>query len=463
LDFVDIPLDTDIPLFVDPYALSIDDDPWFVECNNLVIDYFELLVNSIRNGNDSLSLKLLSNLHEPNDTRLGFSLKRPSGRGVGRLQAKDLQNRLRKSKAVSTGKLRDLGDCELMIPGISSDKISDITVNIIRGKLVEYTLSQCVSMGIPTTLIPSGIYWDSDRRGWVNRYAHLPVYREERILLVPKAAVRFRLEVDHQEYYRRFVLEYLQSEHLRADSSLVTVLKHGKRKVYKKDLKEAYPLGKEFLVEFSEKHPDVLERYKKSLSKAPCPMLDEEIESYQAEPRDIRLSGLITELVQISPGNKAASKYHNFILGALETIFYPNLRKPVKEEALHEGRKRVDIVFNNGGDHGFFADLVIRHKIKCPYIFFECKNYSNDPANPEFDQLTGRFSNKRGEFGVLVCRTIVDQAKTLQRAKDVLHDDRGYVLVLDDSDLEHLLNMRAKQDFRGIANHMDNLFRRLVM
>lgn len=135
----------------------------------------------------------------------------------------------------------------------------------------------------------------------------------------------------------------------------------------------------------------------------------------------------------------------------------------MKEERLHQGWKRVDIDFNNGGDRGFFSDLITRHRIKCPYVFFECKNYSSDPANPEFDQLTGRFSKDRGQFGILVCRRIVDKAKILSLCRDALHDGRGYVLAIDDADVESLLNLRASRDLRGIADYMEDLYKKLVM
>ena len=74
LDFVDIPLETDISLFVDPYALSIENDEWFAECNNLVVDYFQLVVDSIKGNDLATAKRLLFNLHEPNDTHLGLHI-----------------------------------------------------------------------------------------------------------------------------------------------------------------------------------------------------------------------------------------------------------------------------------------------------------------------------------------------------------------------------------------------------
>lgn len=105
LDFVDIPFNTDLPLFVDPYAISVEEDPWFGECNDLIVDYFQLVVDSIRNSDIEVAKKLLSNLHEPNDTHLGYSHGRPDGRGIGSRQADALFQRLRTSEAVRTGRL----------------------------------------------------------------------------------------------------------------------------------------------------------------------------------------------------------------------------------------------------------------------------------------------------------------------------------------------------------------------
>ena len=50
LDFVDVLVDTDIPLFIDPFAFKIGPDDWSVECNDLVVGFFEELINAMRSG-----------------------------------------------------------------------------------------------------------------------------------------------------------------------------------------------------------------------------------------------------------------------------------------------------------------------------------------------------------------------------------------------------------------------------
>lgn len=462
LDFGDIPLNTDIRLFVDPYALSIEPERWFAECNELVVSYFELLVESIRRNDRAAGAQLLSHLHEPNDTHFGFSRRRPAGRGIGRGQAAQLYRRLAQSRAARTGYLRDLSDCELVIRGIGPDKISDITTNIIRAKLVEYTGTQCCLLGIPTRRAASGVCWDPATRRWSSRYAMLPIYEGRPILLVPKGAARYRMAVDHVDYYRDFVLEFLKAEYLDAGRALVTVLKSGSRVVYKKDVRQRHPLSKDFLFRFSMQHPEVLEQYKGSLPTKVADIEDKDIEARQEEVRPVDVMPLVRELEGIPTGGAAAHTYHRFIKRALVGIFSPRVYKPTVEHEVHEGRKRIDIVFNNRAAEGFFADLNSVHHIQCPYILVECKNYASDPRNPELDQLTGRFGEERGRFGILVCRRVADKGVMLQRCRDVLRDGRGYPIVLDDSDIKALLRLRSEQNTTAIDDYLDDVFRQVL-
>ncbi|MDR3638882.1 MAG: hypothetical protein P4L84_34070 [Isosphaeraceae bacterium] len=271
LDFVDILVDTDIPLFVDPFAFKIGADDWSKECNDLVIGFFQELIDALRGGNQVKARELLANLHEPNETRLGVSRPKPSelpqGRGIGDKQAKSLYSAFAKSKAVRTGILTDLSDCELFIEGVSHDKISDITINIIRRKLVKFTQEQCRIWSIPMEMKPTGPCWDDDAKEWRGGFERLPVYRGSPILLVPKRAIRYRMAVDYSEYYDKHIIEHIRQEYERQEcvnsaASLTKVLR-GKRRVTKKSVKEKNPSSKAFVREFSEEHPDVLADYKR--------------------------------------------------------------------------------------------------------------------------------------------------------------------------------------------------------
>ena len=64
----------------------------------------------------------------------------------------------------------------------------------------------------------------------------------------------------------------------------------------------------------------------------------------------------------------------------------------------------------------------------CPYVYVECKNYTGEVANPEIDQLSGQFSNRRGRVGILTCRELEDNF--IKRCADTYEDERGLVIPL---------------------------------
>jgi hypothetical protein len=135
LDFVDVDLERDAPLFVDPFAISQRLDLLSQECHLTLQAFFQRVVDFIRAGNDADAQALLLRLREPNETRLGYSRRRPQGAGIGTMRAGQLFAALQGSTAVQTGFLRSLEECELMIEGIARDKLSDLTTNVIRGHL----------------------------------------------------------------------------------------------------------------------------------------------------------------------------------------------------------------------------------------------------------------------------------------------------------------------------------------
>lgn len=469
LDFVDVPINRgDISLFIDPYAISKRKDYWSIDCHNAIVEFFQGVIDQILQNNERQAKYMLSGLREPNQTKFGLSIgKHPRGRGVGGEQTKDIYDALVDSTAVKTGFIKDLEECELLIEGISRDKISDIATNIIRHKLIEYTQAQCELWNISVNSAPSGLIWDALNKKWVNYYTNLPVCNGRSTLLVPKAIARFDIEFSHQEYYQHFVLNFLQSEHLDANSSLVRTLKDGtKRPPFKKILKELHPLTKQYLYEFSKEHPEVLKRYRESKNYNLNEISVEDLLLFafqQSEEQIVDLDLLAQELDSIPTGDNDAKRYHNHIVGVLTAIFYPYLINPKKEQEIHEGRKRIDIAFQNAAYEGFFFELPNNKSVPSGYVFVECKNYSSDPANPELDQLSGRFSVNRGRFGFLVCRNFKDKDRFFKRYKDTAQDGRGFIVPLDDSDIKQLLVLRKNKDFRGINKFFDECYRKLVM
>lgn len=212
LDFIDVDVTRDTRLFVDPYAIEIRDDPFSERLNEHITSFFQSLIDAIKDNNVPRLHSLTAHLSEPEETFLGMSKGAPAGRGVGRGQANQIIAALRNSRAVQTGLLTDLAEAELFIEGISSDKLSDLTTNLIRGPLNDYTAAQCALLGMETKKVAMPAAWNPKTTRWEATCADIPIVSGKKVLLVPKSLVRIKLSLDGQEFYNSHILEFLQAE-----------------------------------------------------------------------------------------------------------------------------------------------------------------------------------------------------------------------------------------------------------
>jgi hypothetical protein len=162
----------------------------------------------------------------------------------------------------------------------------------------------------------------------------------------------------------------------------------------------------------------------------------------------------------VPPGQEHATAYEKAVEGLLTALFYPDLTNPRVQDKIHNGRKRIDVTYTNMATAGFF-EWLSKHYPSAS-IFVECKNYGKDVANPEIDQLSGRFSPSRGRVGFLICRQFENKSLFQQRCIDTANDDRGFIIPLDDSDLAALVEVRKAQPFYQLWHVLSDRFRALT-
>lgn len=443
LDFVDVDIREDVKIFVDPRAIRLIPTEWGEECVALIQEFFSAVLNAIKNGEDEVARSLLENLGEPNETHLGLSQGRSRGRALGPHSAKDVWEALSKSEAARTGLLQDLEDTILMVEGVSTDIVSDISTNLIRAPLIRYTQDICRFYGIPLNDdVDSGPMWDPSEKRWYSEFVQLPMTTEGKLLLVPKVCVRKRMAYDADEYYRHYILEHLRSVELSSNSELVELLKNKRRRVTIKSLKAKYGRGKGMIVRETLKKPDLLRKYRSDKLREIHPPLSHEqlAESEGTEPPN--WDSLLDAVQQIPTGKDDASAYEDAVEQLLTALCYPALSSPQKQHRIHDGRKRIDITYSNVATEGFFYWLSQHYPSS--HVFVECKNYGKEVGNPELDQLAGRFSPNRGKFGLLVCRAFQNKPLFVERCKDTAGDERGFIVALDDGDLSRLVEFRKE-------------------
>lgn len=461
LDFVDVPLDTDLPVFVEPTAIRALDTPWSSQCVALLQSFFKAVLDAVKRGDKAKAVALLSSLNERNDFHLGYSAGRSRGHAFGAGSAGSVWNSLLTSKAAKTGVLCDLEDTALLIEGVGADMISDAVCNIIRGPLIEYTQDMCRYYGIPMISgVASGPCWDVRNERWVANHVKLPMPKGEILVLVPKSIVRLAGAYDPGNYYRHYLLPELQKQHLASGSGLVEVLKSKRRRVTKKSLIEHYGAGKDAISNLTEHNPSVLDKYKRDRDREPTPPISNSHLATLENSTNPPLRDLLNKVLAVPAGRPDAVQYERAMEGLLTALFYPSLIYPVRQAGINERRKIIDIRYSNAAKEGFFAWLA-KHYV-APFVFIECKNYTEDIKNPELDQLAGRFSPSRGQFGILICRAVNGRKKIDAMCRDAAKDGRGYMIVLDDSDLEELVASGTAMHYDASSTLLNKRFEQLV-
>lgn len=164
----------------------------------------------------------------------------------------------------------------------------------------------------------------------------------------------------------------------------------------------------------------------------------------------------------LKTGRYTATIYEYLAACIVEFLFQGHLVNLSLQEATHKDRRKVDFVMTNSSTSGLFRNLVVKFRLRVPYVHFECKNYGGDPKNPEFDQLRGRLGGYKGEVGFLLCRQIHNPARVLSLQQDALEDNK-LILVLTDDDLEALLDYKLDNDYAEFFKHLDNKVKKVVL
>lgn len=178
---------------------------------------------------------------------------------------------------------------------------------------------------------------------------------------------------------------------------------------------------------------------------------------------EISLLQFKNKLSELKPGQDDSKAYQNLAADILELLFSPSLKYMNKEVSIDGGMGRIDIVFNNCSEDGYFSDLEIHHQMKCPFVFFECKNYSDEIGNDEFAQLLSRLDDKKTKVGFIICRQIKDRLAIQKKCSNHYQNKGLHIMALDDDDLLNLLGFREKGSAEAFNDYLKERFNKIVL
>lgn len=448
LDFINIDIEKDAQLFIDPYWISKQDCEFTIECDMLIKSFFTKLIRLLKQNKITQALQLCSHLNESNEICLGYSRKRgTNGSGIGSITASKFCNALKNCKALESDILVNIEDAKIFLDDLDVDRISDMVANIIGKPLLEYTIKQCKNYNIPLIKTQTKYYWSGETLSWEreNEVEQL-IFNEKRILLVPKKIVSDTNKYSWQNFLQHYILNAMIEVNLAENTSLVMSRKNGEKYVTKKSIRKKFEndgekLDKDFCEKFAIEHPEVFEQFKNEIIARYT-----EAELEETTTVSDRAKHFIQELKKIKPGRKEEAKYHDTIFDIIIFALGSKITNPAKEVKIHDGRKRIDIMCLNSSTSGILYDIPNIYKIPLNLMTIECKNYSNDLGNPEVDQLAGRFSPMRAKCGFLLFRSVTDYNTLIKRCQDTYRDDRGLIIPLSDEDIFNILDSITKNE-----------------
>ncbi len=170
----------------------------------------------------------------------------------------------------------------------------------------------------------------------------------------------------------------------------------------------------------------------------------------------------IKQLKNIPTGREAAHNFHLLASRIFFEIFRKQIGEPIIEKEINEGRGRIDFCCRNRNKEGIFKSLKEMRDIKCPDIIVECKNYTYELKNEEYNQLSSRLIPDRSRLGFLICRSKEDKIEVIKQCRDRLRDNK-YIIVLDDEDLIKLAKYKLNdEDDERINDFIDDKIKEII-
>ncbi|EIV7641954.1 hypothetical protein JK320_22345 [Klebsiella pneumoniae] len=437
LDFIDIPLDTDLRFFIDPTSIRALKTKWGNNLEKLIQEYFSDIMASIKHGDLKRAGILLSSLRESNAFHLGYSAKKSSGKALGEKTAQLILDSLINSKAAQSGLLKDLEDTALTINGIASDRISDSVCNILKLPFIEYTQKICDFYGVNMSEVSGVRLWDPNSGRWGKKAFHLPVHNGEEVILIPKILAREKIAYSHTSFYRKYIIPEIRAEHLESGSALVALLR-GKPTVTAKKIIEEFGQSKDFIEGQIVKYPNSIRQYKEELLLSPPPPLPHN--SFDDSKNSV--TGPLSEDIKKLKSaihNSDIELYIDSIKKLLLTMFYPSLFYPT---TLRNDTQYYSFTMLNEARGGFFFDFSV-FGIQAEKILINIIMSSKHLDVEYLDKVVHDMDSVDTSVCLLVCYEVANDIlhKNLKR---IAKDKNKYIFILNSNVINNILDEYLK-------------------
>lgn len=445
VDFVIPRVGVDLPLGIDPFLLFKSRDPLYANLHTVILDTFNAGIEALRK-NRQAEARILLDFPEVDEIGLGNTKRGKKGTGVGTYLTELIIETLVDSPALMERGVRHIEEMQLVSNGIGPDRISDISANVIKSFLIEYTQQQCQLWNIPLVSgAPLPHVLDSASFGWHDGYFDLPLNPVDGtpILLVPRRLVRTLPWINYEDFFRHEFAAYLRAKKVKGTLSRPKLQQVDKIEQNKTDV-----------VAITRNEIHRIDNYiaiKESTASSAQPSLkylEEDVLTPEAEQLKKRLA-------EIPSGSSAAADYQRTVLSILNYLFNPQLIDGRMEEKTIDGTERRDIIFTNDSDESFWD--YVRNQHSALFIMFEVKN-TDDLDNFHLNQTATYLGDRLGRLGFIVTRMPAKDAQ-IRKAISIFNNEtpRKVILFLSNEDLTKMIDIKCRSN--NPMRYVQNLYR----
>jgi hypothetical protein len=414
-------LDEDIPLCIDPFLLWKSPSQHENALHNLIVEAFDRIGHAAIAGKRDEAIEFLIRVSECEEVGLGVSSKRV-GKRIGTRLAKSILDTVTALPRFKDKGLVHIEVLQLLVDGISRDRISDFAACILRDHLIHYTMSQAAKVGLPASDTTIDNLYDHKTHAFKSEVVKLPISPTSGrpLLLVPKRWLRYVPWITFDSYFET--------------SCPHDDIAH-----------KGQPLTRSQVLDFNRHNFGYVSQY---------------VEARERTADDCRSDPLFTQIPvmsakrrlqtirKINPGREGGidKRYEEAVCALLPTLLYPDLDFAKEQARTESGVSIRDLIFYNTQVDPFLAG--IGHDFESRQIVFELKNVLAVAAD-DIDQLHRYLPPAIGRFGVIVTRNELPAARQKQ-AVDLWSSRRTAIVALCDADLEQMVDVYESKQRKPI-------------
>ncbi len=430
VDFVIPRIGIDLPLGIDPFLMFKSRDEELRRLHQIITDHFNAGVKAVSAGRLDIADEIFD-FPEVAAIGLGYTKTGKRGSGVGGYLRDLINETLKAAPGLQERGVLHVEEMQLLASGIGPDRISDISANILKGYLVEYTQRQAEIWGVPLRRgVPLPHIYDETTQSWIDLYVDLPVspVQDAPVLFVPRRIVRALPWINYDDFLQRDFRAYMEA----------------RRKTVTKNAHDGKPplrSAKLDVANVTRQDVTIVDRYVKNREQHASdarPSME-----YIDEQAKTRAAVLIDRLSITPAGRDDATAYQYLVLEILNFLFAPELIDGKPEVRTIDGTERRDIIFTNDSDETFWAYARTNHDGLV--LMFEIKN-TDDLGMAAIAQTATYLGSRLGRLGFIVTRK-PPTTELMKKTFAVWNDsgaEKKVILIIHDGQLIEMLKIRAE-------------------